>query len=512
MIAFIQEYPAFAWTMLGMLVLFLPMILVSHPEWFRRPVRPQVDRNPVAENWQVLAEYTVQQEPEQGYGPIPVHFRPAPIAQLQEVNVIDEDDLDALFGIEDDPAEDEEVFVRAIDQLYHQSVAIPQPTIPQVESPTIPQPSGPIRRNGYRFSIGSDFWFSLGFMYIVQGTGKGKSNIVGLLIGQALEKGIECWYSSAGYAPVDEDGLDISPLVDRCTRVALEPSGSGQLQLLRDAVNVINERTILAQEKKIGIHAPILIFGEEIKVLQAKLNLLKVLKTPGFDDAVLESGALMEVIISSGRKFNVNFAVVSQDAQVQTVKMSQGTQNNFEVRIAHPSLDRASLANLLPKAWGKHDPLPKVSAAYDWYVICADQMGIERITVVNVPLLTNKSIQKYVESVPLRTKSVSNVPHVQPDNAMPSYIRDASPPRGMVVPEMTEAMEPEGKRVYSRRHFEVAFYLRDNPSALQSDVARKIWGRSDGPYNQRAKKYMEDVAGLVLGTPAEESETNEKDS
>ena len=399
----------------------------------------------------------------------------------------------------------------AVDEPVDKEVDEPvdEPIEAPINEPT-PQPAPVIpvrpRRKDVKFCIGTregvPFVFPMGMMFLVRRTGGGKSNIVAIQLGQAIEQGVETWFSAVSYKPVDEDGVDISPLIDRCVRVAINPSGVEQLQVLRDAVELINQRTIAAQEQRISFFQPILLVAEELKALQSKLNLLQKTKVAGYENAVDESGALMEIILSTGRAYNVNILLVAQDGQSQTVKMSQGTLNNCEVRIAHPSLDRASLANLLPRNYDlKHNPLPVPTTPYQWFVVFENELGVEELVMVDVPRITNESIARYVAGKPaiVRQKPVQPATEAPaPVTPGPVHMRPLAGDTGVNITPAVDGPVLDFKP--SAKHFQVLSFLATNPQATQTEVAQAVWGRSDGSYSTRARDYMQQVRRYLLVT------------
>lgn len=380
----------------------------------------------------------------------------------------------------------------------------------EISAPVQPIAEPLRKRKDNKFCIGkaegNDLLFALGHMFLVRKTGGGKSNIVAIIIGQALEQGLDVWFSAVSYKPVDEDFLNIGPLIDRCIRIAIEPSGVEQLQLLRDAVKMINERTIEAQKNETAYFKSVLIVAEEVKALQSKLNLLQKTKVPGFETSVDEAGALMEIILATGRAYNVNLLLVAQDGQSQTVKMSQGTLNNCEIRIAHPSLDRASLANLLPKGFDrKHTPLPVPTSPYQWFVVFENEMGVEQLVMVDVPKITNDSVARYVygRAPIVREKPVQQA--VDPAASAPAHMRQVGDPVLVVGPNITQVggrqeSEPSLGFKVNEKHFKVLAFLQANPNATQTEVANAVWGRSDGSYSTRAREYVAMMKPFVTVT------------
>lgn len=403
--------------------------------------------------------------------------------------------------------------VQFVDEPLPQLVMPPVEPAVQVVKPV--EPARP-RRKDVKFCIGTvdgkPLYYPMGMMFLVRRTGGGKSNIVAIKIGQAIEQGVDVWFSAVSYKPVDEDGVDISPLIDRCVRVAVNPTGVEQLQLLRDAVELINERTIAAQEQRVSFFPPILLVAEELKALQSKLNLLQKLKSPGFENAVDESGALMEIILSTGRAYNVNILLVAQDGQSQTVKMSQGTLNNCEVRIAHPSLDRASLANLLPRNYDmKANPLPVPTTPYQWFVVSENEFGSEELVMVDVPRITNESIARYVAGKPLIVREKPAQPATEAPSvsvSAPVHMRPLQETGANITPAQGAAEALSFK--LTPKHLQVVAYLTQHPDANQTEVAQAVWGRSDGSYSTRARDYMNQVRQhlLVTVTPSQDSPAN----
>ena len=547
---FIENYLA-AWvTVLGFLVIMCPLIAMSHPEWFRHRPRYVNGAPELADDQPEYEEWPDFREPERL-----VLDRPyIPVAYVEPDQAYELDyaahqtattSLDSEFGIDDDQEDDDQA-QELLDILDRMPVIAEPKETPSVVVPVYApiqaqsESNKKKRRKEYEFKIGTIggviYKFSLGHILLVKRTRGGKSNIVAIIIDHAHRQGMEVWYADVNYKPQSEDGLNTKPLIDQCSQVAIDPSGEKQYVLLDSALKLIDQRTVEGQAPgHDGYFPPVLVVLEEAKSFQDKLALLEELDDR-FKGIAKRSGRLLSAIISTGAGVNVNIMVVSQDAQNGTLNMTRGSVNNFEVRIFHPVTDPKSLVNLLPKGYDqKHHPLPKPkeyqlesTTSRPWYVVSEDSTGGEKVVMVDVPRVGNRDIALCLANMPKKAPLGYAIATAVPTSAAELWPIISQEENEMHIPYMQEShskpeeglfqiapiiqAEPEGKPMYSKRHIKVAFYLRDHPEATQTDVAKAVWGRADGPYNQRAKKYMEEVSGLVSWTPPQNENDEDEDS
>lgn len=548
-------------------LVFGALIAASHPEWFRRRQQRSTSA-PVRADWD--AEDEVEQPVRLVYAATPHsypdvarHFQETVVDRaappLQLLSPSDQDELN------DDQAEfeDDSEARRLLDQIDamgdheepdEQLAEIVEPLVPEqpVESTMQQQPlwepprqvpvfhtarpaGMPKRRSDYKFCIGTTagtrFEFSLNHIMLIKKSRGGKSNIIAIIMGQAHQQGIEVWYGDVSFKPVSEDGLNVNPLIKRCARVELDPTGWAQFEMLQDVVDLISKRTKQAQEEEIAYFPPVLVVFEEGKAWQDKLAGLEDTGKEEWRKLTTRCGHMLSEVSSTGAGVNVNLMILSQDAQNGTLNMTKGSVGNFGVKIFHPGLDTYSLKNLLPKGV-KAEELPQPTEAQlnnpiarPWWVTYDLPSGQEGFCVLDVPRMQPMDVQRYTVNVPIPERQIRHkeTPINRSTSAADLWHEQAQvsidyPPMGQQAgPLITSAAtgqvapEPEGKPQFTARHMQVLAYLTRHRGATQSDVARAVWQRSDGPYNQRAKKYMELVLPFVPCTPADDEDFVEED-
>ncbi len=331
-------------------------------------------------------------------------------------------------------------------------------------------------------------YVNIGHTLIARKTGGGKSNIVSMVVSQLLEQGVEVWYANAKYMPRSYDKktrkliLDIDPMVRRCHRTAVSAKDLSHacLDLLLDAQRLVQDRIEQSQGPQAldGPFPPVVVVFDELK---SAVSDWRRLERAGVEDAREIATEAIETILTKGREPNVFFVTTGQDAQVQSLKLSQGTMVNFQLKIAHPSLDNASLVNLLPKGVNR-DRLPAVSSPYQWYVTSEGDMGSDIIEVVDVPLVTQDYLTERLKSVPVRS--------------IQEPAEHEAPP-----PSTTEVEEQEDDDMPFENMDEtlalVVAWLIQEPKISQNEVAKRLWpnaARSKGgagSYGVKAKRLMD---------------------
>lgn len=349
--------------------------------------------------------------------------------------------------------------------------------------------------------LGQPYTVPIGHTLIARRTGGGKSNLLALIVPWLLEQGVEVWYANAKYMPRSRDAktgkvrLDISPMVDRCTRVAVNATDAskGALDLLTDAAVLVNSRIDESQgEANEHDFPPVVVVFDELK---AAVSDWRKLERRGIEDARDMAAEAIETILTKGREPRVFFVTTGQDAQVQSLKLSQGTMTNFMVRIAHPSLDNASMVNVLPKGISR-DRLPWVSSPYQWYVTSEGHAGYDIIEVVDVPLSTQEWMTDRLKDVPVRMQihSAPNESHESLDAASAESPIDA-------VEEEDDMSFDEKDRTLAQ----VVAWVAIEKDITPAEVARRLWPAAAmrpknsgvGSYGVKAKKLMEEAHALL---------------
>lgn len=357
---------------------------------------------------------------------------------------------------------------------------------------------------GYTVSdVPSEIYVPLGHALIARRTGGGKSNILALLVLGLLEQGVEVWYANAKYMPKSYNKktgkleLDIAPMVERCHRTAVNAMdlSKGCLDLLLDAQKLVHKRIETSQGPNApdGDFPPVVIIFDELKAAQGDW---RKLERAGFEGAKAMAGEAIDTLLTKGRQPQVFFITTGQDAQVQSLGASQGTMTNFMNRVAHPSLDNASLVNLMPKGI-RRDELPPISSSFQWYVTSEGDMGSDRIDIVDVPLVTQTWLTERLKSVPVRQQAVASSPETPPDKGddPDSATNDES--------GGDDEMRPDTNN--NEKLALVVAWLRREPNITPAEVARRLWlkaaerpqGQGVGSYGVKAKKLLDD-AQVVL--------------
>lgn len=266
---------------------------------------------------------------------------------------------------------------------------------------------------------GGSLYLPAGHALVARDTGGGKTNITVNIVTHYIKWGWRVWYGNPKFVPVDDDGLDLTPFVERCERTATRlggDMGKSILNMLEEAMISLLDRVDESQISRKPIGTPLVIVVEELKAL---LTLWKKLefdaknaeKKPrdprfkyarGYDDAVKRGIQAMEIILALGRQLKTFLVVTAQDSQVQNIGLNAGSQKNFQWVIAHPDLDQQSLINSF--GMGREEELAEVAAlianGHDWYCMYK-QDNVKRITTFNSERVTNDWLMSMLQEVPI---------------------------------------------------------------------------------------------------------------
>lgn len=351
----------------------------------------------------------------------------------------------------------------------------------------------------YNFSIGTygavQRFHKLDHFRFTRRTGGGKSVLLARVIPQLLAQGVEVWYINPKYMPVDETGLDIQPIIDRCTKIAIGTDGRDAFRLLMEAKPFIQARIKEAQETKRASFGPVAIIVEELQTLMELWNDLDLNEVQGFKRAAKRGVSAINVILATGRQPKVFYGTTSQDAQVQNTGVNTGIGNNFGISVMHPSLDRASLSNL---TGGAEVTFPEATGPYQWYVFEKNGLGNGAITMVDVPMVENAWVIETLQGVPVvdRNKQVekdSPPNQSEPLRVLAEIARDYFDEQRVEEPEDV----PEERDVYDNADLvRAAAYMANNPNPSQRELAKHLFGKNGGRWNVRAGLIMTEVRRL----------------
>ena len=495
----------------------------DQPRYHFRQEQLQLVERPVnrQQTWINVPEPAILFDAQDG---VPDQYELAPdqLAEEPDQEEPEADQLDA-FGVPESLPEitlaDQETLARILEPL-----APEQPMESTMQQQVIweaPRHNLPKRRKDYKFCIGTTvgrrFEFGLDHIIVVKKSRGGKSNIIAIIMGQAHQQGVKVWYGDVSFKPVSEDGLNVNPLIQRCERVELDPTGLGQFLMLQDALALIDRRTEQAQREETAYFPPLLLVFEEGKAWQDKLAELEASGVEQFKKITMRCGRMLSSVISTGAGVNVNLMILSQDAQNGTLNMTKGSVGNFGVRIYHPGLDGYSLNNLLPKGVKSAD-LPQPTDAQQnspvsrpWWITYDLPSGQEGWAMLDVPRMQPADVQRYCAGVPVverqprqqrqETHSASDLWNEPALPATTQFRHDIDMP-GSGGPIITSAAtgQPIKPRVqWTEDHIKAAAWLtnqinNDLPVKNRA-LAAYLWKKSDGRYNQKA--------GIILGQVAE---------
>ena len=531
-----DELIPYVLTVVAVVSVFGTLIVASHPEWFR--MRGQ--DTPLIES--LLGE----EDYDDNHAPVPMQLsvwaedinRYAPVAHpinRSDFQLIgdsedgerflnDLDQLDAAFDMDKDQLaqvvepsteEEDEPIVARYEPIIETRPA-PLAMIPLWEAP---RTSMPKRRKDYKFCIGLkggvQLWFGLDHILVVKKSRGGKSNLVVIVIGQCHQQGIEVWYGDVSFKPVSEDGLNVNPIIQRCARVELDPTGLGQLAMLEDALDLIDRRAAQAQAEEIAYFPPVLVVFEEAKAWQDALALIEATDEK-FKKVATRSGRMLSKAISTGAGVNVNFMILSQDAQNGTLGMTKGSVGNFGVRIYHPGLDTYSLNNLLPKGV-KADQLPKPNqeqlespTSRPWWITYEELSGQEKFDVLDVPRMQPSDVQRYISGVRIpERQGTAPAPRQQPGSASELWGQQEAPDApapllhfpqqgGPIITKAASGQVVAPQVKWSADHVKASAWFIEQDEAGEKisyrALAMHLWGKSGGRHNQRAKAILYEVA------------------
>lgn len=415
-------------------------------------------------------------------------------------------DLDDNYAVNNVPT----VVIDRAPRVENGATSVPLPVTQSVGLPIAAKPRSPEILIGY--DVGDehqDVYAALGHTLVARRSGGGKSNILALLVSGLLDQGVEVWYANAKYMPISynkqtgKKELDIGPMVNRCHRAEVQAKdlSRGRLNMLLDAQTLVHDRIELSQGPNApeGDFPPVAIVFDELKAAQSDWRRLE---RAGVESARTMAGEAIETVLTKGRQAQVFFITTGQDAQVQSLGVSQGTMVNFMLRIAHPSLDNASLVNLMPKGI-RRDELPKTTSPFQWYVTTEGEMGSDIVNVVDVPLVTQTWLTERLKSVTVKRQPTCSPPNEskadEPTQTPDAPANDASGGDDEMPENMNEKLAL------------VVAWLRREPNITPAEVARRLWlgaaerpaGQGVGSYGVKAKKLLDD-ARAVLQRSAEQ--------
>lgn len=348
--------------------------------------------------------------------------------------------------------------------------------------------------------------------------------ITARIVAQLVAQGIDVYYINPKFMPLDESGIDLLPIVQRCAKVAIGVDGKDSLLLLEHARKVMFDRIDQARNDPESIYTfrPIVVLVDELSAVDAAWKGLEDEKVVGFKNARKRGISAIDLLLRWGRQPKVLYGTTSQDAQAQNGPTNTGTAVNFGLSACHPSLDRYSLTNIfgdIPK------DLPTITDPYQWWAVINNPIGIDEIKRVDVPPLTNEWIARTLRNVPkmepeqqkvaidssmkksrsmaeLAQKMVNDrqsVPPIVPEQpVLPQYNAEQqkSEPEPSVPPVPPES-EPDvplaQTQPWSDDHIRVAQWMGETPQISQREVAKRLWGKNEGRWNTKAGQLMEDV-------------------
>ncbi len=373
----------------------------------------------------------------------------------------------------------------------------------------------------YQFSIGQvngvDRTHKLDHFRLARRTGAGKSWAVARIMAQLLRQGVTVYYINPKYMPVDDAGVDLRPIIKRCTKVAIETDCKDGLLLLEEARTAMFRRIEDAREQCIASFTPLVVIVDELSALEIGWKELEEKKEIGFKSARKRGTNAIDLLLRWGRQPKVFYGTTSQDGQAQNGPTNTGTAGNFGISACHPSLDRFSLQNILGDVDSKK--LPEITGPYQWWVQTANPTGLDEVVTVDVPAITNEWIGMMLKDVPIvpveqqKVESCHSSVNGKKSNvlaetmlkraleqAVPSGTPQQDTERAFRVEQTPAPMEqavneviPTGVPEYVR----ATRYLVEYPGASQRELAAHLWGKSDGRWNGKAGQLMAEIRSMT---------------
>lgn len=210
-------------------------------------------------------------------------------------------------------------------------------------------------------------------------TGGGKTNTLDLIVGQLRAMGVNVWYGSPKYVPVDHESdppLDRSPIYEGIPSRQFAVNKDEIAPWISRAADEVVSRYGKMQKDKTYKPEPMVIVLDELKAYLKLIARTKDAdgKTPLTDTV----NSKIQTVLTLGRECKVFLIFSSQDGYCGSIEMTRGEIGNLGFRLVHPSLDSNSKNNLLPEG----ARLPMIPGEYQWF--CAVGQKVEAVTVVRV--------------------------------------------------------------------------------------------------------------------------------